>query len=98
LLATRLGRVVKSITVQMRKPRFSCDPARRAGPTYGWNLEMSMRVAAAGLPVREIPVGQRRRLGGASKVSGNFTAGLKATQVMMATFIRLALRLRRDRY
>ena len=33
--------------------------------TYGWNLEMLMRVAAAGLPTREIPVGQRRRLGGA---------------------------------
>ena len=65
--------------------------------TYGWNLEMLMRVAAAGLPTREIPVGQRRRLGGASKVSGNFTTGLKAAQSMMATFIRLALRLRRAR-
>jgi len=65
--------------------------------TYGWNLEMLMRIAAAGLPAREIAVGQRRRLGGASKVSGNFTAGLKAAQSMMATFIRLALRLRRAR-
>jgi glycosyltransferase involved in cell wall biosynthesis len=63
--------------------------------TYGWNLEMLMRVAAAGLPTREVPVGQRRRLGGASKVSGNFTTGLKAAQSMMVTFIRLALRLRR---
>jgi hypothetical protein len=45
--------------------------------TYGWNLEMLMRVAAAGLPAREIAVGQRRRIGGASKVSGNFSAGLK---------------------
>jgi glycosyltransferase involved in cell wall biosynthesis len=65
--------------------------------TYGWNLEMLMRVAAARLPAREIAVGQRRRLGGASKVSGNFSAGLKAAQAMMATFIRLALRLRRAR-
>jgi glycosyltransferase involved in cell wall biosynthesis len=63
--------------------------------TYGWNLEMLMRVAAARLPACEIAVGQRRRLGGASKVSGNFTAGLKAAQAMMATFIQLALRLRR---
>jgi hypothetical protein len=30
-------------------------------------------------------------------VSGNFTAGLKAAQSMMATFIKLALRLQRAR-
>ena len=65
--------------------------------TYGWNLEMLMRVAAAGLPAREITVGQRRRVGGASKVSGNFSAGLKAAHSMVVTFIRLAVRLRRKR-
>jgi glycosyltransferase involved in cell wall biosynthesis len=42
--------------------------------TFGWNLEMLMRVAASGLPVLEIPVGQRRRAGGVSKVSGNLRA------------------------
>jgi glycosyltransferase involved in cell wall biosynthesis len=65
--------------------------------TYGWNLEMLMRIAAADLPACEIAVGQRRRIGGVSKVSGNFTAGLKASQSLMVTFIRLALRLRRKR-
>jgi len=65
--------------------------------TYGWNLEMLMRVAAAGLPALEVPVGQRRRIGGVSKVSGNFTAGIKAAGTMAATFVRLALRLRRQR-
>lgn len=63
--------------------------------TYGWNLEMLMRVAAADLPALEIAVGQRRRLGGVSKVSGNFIAGIKATYAMATTFARLALRLRR---
>ena len=63
--------------------------------TYGWNLEMLMRVAAAGLPALEIPVGQRRRVGGVSKVSGNFAAGIKATAVLAITFVRLALSLRR---
>ncbi len=63
--------------------------------TYGWNLEMLMRVAAANLPALEIAVGQRRRIGGVSKVSGNFIAGIKATNSMTVTFIRLALRLRR---
>jgi glycosyltransferase involved in cell wall biosynthesis len=64
--------------------------------TYGWNLEMLMRVAAADLPALEIAVGQRRRVGGISKVSGNFIAGINAAYSMAATFVRLALRLRRQ--
>jgi glycosyltransferase involved in cell wall biosynthesis len=64
--------------------------------TYGWNLEMLMRVAAADLPAREIAVGQRRRVGGVSKVSGNLVAGISAACSMAATFVRLALRLRRQ--
>jgi glycosyltransferase involved in cell wall biosynthesis len=64
--------------------------------TYGWNLEMLMRVAASDLPTLEIAVGQRRRVGGVSKVSGNFIAGIKAAQSMAVTFVRLALRLRRQ--
>ncbi len=39
--------------------------------TYGWNLEMQMRVARAGLRVLELPVAYRRRLGGESKVAGS---------------------------
>jgi glycosyltransferase involved in cell wall biosynthesis len=65
--------------------------------TYGWNLEMLMRVAAARLPAREIAVGQRRRIGGVSKVSGNFGAGLKAAWSISVTFVRLALELRAPR-
>ena len=64
--------------------------------TYGWNLEMLMRVAAAGLPALEIPVGQRRRAGGVSKVSGNAVAGLEAAWSIATTFVRLALTLRRE--
>jgi hypothetical protein len=64
--------------------------------TFGWNLEMLMRVAAARLPALEIPVGQRRRIGGVSKVSGNLVAGLKAAWSISTTFIRLALALRRQ--
>jgi glycosyltransferase involved in cell wall biosynthesis len=64
--------------------------------TFGWNLEMLMRVAAARLPALEIAVGQRRRVGGISKVSGNLAAGLKAAWSIAATFIRLAFVLRRQ--
>ncbi|MEP7029619.1 MAG: glycosyltransferase family 2 protein [Pseudolabrys sp.] len=63
--------------------------------TYGWNLEMQMRVAAAGLRVLEVPVDHRCRRGGVSKVSGNLTAGLQAAWKIMTTFIRLAFSLRR---
>ncbi len=65
--------------------------------TYGWNLEMLMRVAAAGLPAVEIAVGQRRRIGGVSKVSGNLVAGIRAAWSISATFVRLALELRHQR-
>lgn len=64
--------------------------------TYGWNLEMQMRVAAAGLRILEVPVDHRRRRGGSSKVSGNLTAACKASWTIMTTFVRLALALRKQ--
>ncbi len=67
------------------------------GATYGWNLEMLMRIAAAGLPAVEVAVGQRRRIGGVSKVSGDFVASVKAAWTLATTFVRLALRLRHER-
>ena len=63
---------------------------------FGWNLEMLMRAAAAGLPSLEVPVGQRRRAGGVSKVSGNARAAIRATGSIVTTFIGLALTLRRE--
>jgi glycosyltransferase involved in cell wall biosynthesis len=62
--------------------------------TFGWNLEMQMRVAAAGLRVVEIPVGQRRRRGGASKVSGDWRTAVRAAWVIARTFARLSATLR----
>lgn len=63
--------------------------------TYGWNLEMQMRVAAAGMRIKEIPVDHRCRSGGVSKVSGNASAGLVAAWKITTTFLRLAIQLRR---
>jgi glycosyltransferase involved in cell wall biosynthesis len=62
--------------------------------TYGWNLEMQMRAAAAGLRIVEIPVDHRCRRGGVSKVSGQLIAGLSAAWKIAATFVRLAFALR----
>jgi len=64
--------------------------------TYGWNLEMLMRVAAARLPAMEIAAGQRRRIGGVSKVSSNLMVGIRAAWSIATTFIRLAFELRRQ--
>lgn len=63
--------------------------------TYGWNLEMQMRAAAAGLRILEVPVDHRCRRGGQSKVSGNLIAGIRAAFKIAATFLRLSLSLRR---
>jgi glycosyltransferase involved in cell wall biosynthesis len=58
--------------------------------TYGWNLEMQMRVARAGLRVREMPVVYRRRIGGASKVAGSLRGSLGAGLKIVSTFARVA--------
>ena len=60
-----------------------------AETTYGWNLEMQMRVAGAGLRCLEVPVDHRCRRGGVSKVSGNLRAGLVAAYKISTTFLRL---------
>jgi glycosyltransferase involved in cell wall biosynthesis len=62
--------------------------------TYGWNLEMQMRAAAAGWRILEIPVDHRCRRGGVSKVSGDLIAGLNAAWKITTTFLRLAVSLR----
>lgn len=59
--------------------------------TYGWNLEMQMRAAGAGLRVLEVPVDYRKRLGGESKVASSLRGSLKAGLRIMTTFIRVAL-------
>ena len=63
--------------------------------TYGWNLEMQMRAARAGLRIIEIPVDHRRRSGGVSKVSGSLSGTIKASLRIGATLTRIACEGRR---
>jgi glycosyltransferase involved in cell wall biosynthesis len=63
--------------------------------TYGWNLEMQMRAARAGLRILEIPVAHRRRAGGVSKVSGSISGTFKASWRIALTLARVALEARR---
>lgn len=59
--------------------------------TYGWNLEMQMKAARAGLRILEIPVDHRRRAGGESKVSGTLRGTFVAGARIIATLVRVAL-------
>ena len=58
--------------------------------TYGWNLEMQMRAARAGLRVLELPVPYGRRLAGRSKVAGTLRGSFRAGCRILATFARVA--------
>jgi len=59
--------------------------------TYGWNLEMQIRAAQHKLRILEIPVDYRCRIGGVSKVSGNFTASIKAATRILGVVFRIGL-------
>ena len=58
--------------------------------TYGWNLEMQMRAARAGLRILEVPVDHRRRAGGESKVSGTLRGTVLAGTRILYTVARIA--------
>jgi glycosyltransferase involved in cell wall biosynthesis len=58
--------------------------------TYGWNLEMQMKAARAGLRILEIPVNHRCRAGGESKVSGTLRGTFVAGARIIATLLRIA--------
>lgn len=58
--------------------------------TYGWNLEMQMRAARAGLRILEMPVNHRCRTGGESKVSGTLRGTFVAGTRIVATLLRIA--------
>jgi glycosyltransferase involved in cell wall biosynthesis len=58
--------------------------------TYGWNLEMQMKAARAGLRILEVPMPYRRRAGGVSKVAGSLRGTIRAASRIVATFVRVA--------
>jgi glycosyltransferase involved in cell wall biosynthesis len=59
---------------------------------YGWNIEMQMRAAQAGLRILEIAVPYHCRTGGTSKVAGSLRGTLRAGLRILATFCRVAVR------
>ena len=59
-------------------------------PTYGWNIEMQMKAARAGLRILELPVPYRCRAGGSSKVAGSLPGSIRAGWRIIATIGRIA--------
>ncbi len=72
-----------------------CD-LNMADQDFGWTIEMQIKVARAGLRMREIPVPYRRRVG-ASKISGTVVGSVKAGTKILYTIARYGLQTRRHR-
>ena len=58
--------------------------------TWGWTVEMQIKVAMHGIPFHEVPVRYRRRIG-QSKISGTVVGSVRAGAKILTTIARLAL-------
>ncbi len=58
--------------------------------TWGWTIEMQIRLAEEGCRVLEVPVSWNRRLAGKSKISGSVTGVLRAGGKILWTVARYA--------
>ena len=54
--------------------------------TFGWTVEMQLKAVKQGIPVCEVPVRYRKRIG-VSKITGTFTGTLKAGYKILTTLI-----------
>jgi len=71
--------------------RRSLNELQMSELTYGWNLEMQISAARNKLRILEIPVDYRKRIGGTSKVSGDFRASVKAATRILEVLFRVGL-------
>jgi glycosyltransferase involved in cell wall biosynthesis len=60
--------------------------------TYGWTIEMIVKSAKRKVPIVEVPVSTRPRMGGQSKVSGTLKGTLLAAYYMLGTTLKYAWR------
>ncbi len=70
--------------------RSSLEALHMREMTYGWNIEMQMKAARAGLRILEVPMPYRCRFGGESKVAGSLKGTVRAGWRIAATFARVA--------
>ena len=75
-----------------RAIRRSClQELQMSEMTYGWNLEMQIKAVQRKLRIVELPVDYRNRIGGVSKVSGDFRASAKAATRILGVFLRVGV-------
>jgi glycosyltransferase involved in cell wall biosynthesis len=58
--------------------------------TWGWTVEMQIKAARDGVPVLEVPVRYRKRIG-VSKISGTVIGSVRAGVKIIATILRYAI-------
>ena len=71
--------------------RSALEAMHMAELTYGWNLEMQIKAARLNLRIEEIAVDYRRRIGGVSKVSGDWRASVKAAFRILEVLFRVGV-------
>lgn len=59
--------------------------------TWGWTVEMQIKIAKLGIPFTEVPVRYRRRIG-QSKISGTVVGSIRAGFRILSTIAHLAIR------
>jgi glycosyltransferase involved in cell wall biosynthesis len=69
--------------------RSSLERMGMSEMTFGWNLEMQIKAVKMGLRILEVPVDYGCRIGGVSKVSGDFKASIKAGWRIFGVFGRV---------
>jgi len=97
-LATRLMRLFWGGTFTDLGPfrairRSAYQTLQMQAPTYGWTVEMQVRILKRGIRYLEIPVTYRRRIG-TSKISGTIKGVILAGSFILGTIFREAATLR----
>ncbi len=99
VLAGRLAGAIMSLLYDVRYTdmcafrairRDALEHLNMRETTYGWNIEMQMLAASAGLRILELPVPYRCRAGGSSKVAGSLSGSIKAAWRIALTAARVA--------
>ena len=72
--------------------RSSLESFHMAELTYGWSIEMQIKAVQQRLRILEIPVDYRCRIGGVSKVAGDFRASFKAGTRILQVVFRVGIR------
>jgi glycosyltransferase involved in cell wall biosynthesis len=72
--------------------RSSLESFHMSELTYGWSIEMQIKAVQQRLRILEIPVDYRCRIGGVSKVAGDFRASFKAGTRILQVVFRVGIR------